>query len=991
MDVDFLSIIKNMNIDWKFIKDDVPKAYKIDVDTSSWESVSLPHTYNDIDTFDNFMEGGHNGERSMFTGKTWYRKTFKLDESWADKKIYVEFEGVRQAADVYINGEKLAGKNETGFIAFGYDLTDYVKFGEEMNTLAIMVDNSFPYYAEGTDAILSWHDSHWHPTHGGIYRNVHLHVKDKLHTSLPLYSYLETQGVYAYNQDITENTAGIVIEAEVQNDYADDQEAEILVTVKDAAGETVLTLSEAAKVTAGEKQVVSLSGTLENVKRWSPDYPHIYEVETAIKRNGEIIDRQTVNHGVRTFEFTNNQGFFINGHQTKLRGWGQRPTNEWAGVGAAFPNWMHDYIHELMKEAGGNFIRWGHSAGAPSDIDASDRLGLVAVQPGVDGEGSTIGGVYSPESYKIRVKAFRDMIIYFRNSPSILVWEAGNQTVPEEEAKAMLDLHKKWDPSGARILAYRRLGASITDYADLSIGTEGSWEQRSKGFPIIEGEYNREEGARRVWDRHTPGYENYHTADGSMYDLTSEELARNQAKHYRKISMPAHGGGAKWIFSDSTSHGRVYSEVSRVSGQVDGVMLPKESYYATRAIFRGDNQLHIIGHWNYPADTVKDIYVMSNADSVELFVNGKSLGKGEQSDTYLFTFSKVAWQAGEIKAVGYDAAGKEIVSQSKETTGKAHSLRLTPLHSEAGLLANGADYVHVDVEAIDEAGRRVPTFEGRVSFELDGPAIWRGGYNSGLEHSTNNTYLNLEAGINRVAIRSTLTGGEINLTARAADLPETAITLMSKLVQLENGLGDLLEKSSATALRDYPGLGEGPKETYELEKLEDESEYIFTDFSYSGIHETDGINRTLFNGDLAFADLDYEFRFLSELFYEAESMKLPNADRNYKALDLIHVSINKDADIYVAHDLLLPTPEWLSEDYQLTQRKMLLNRRGHELYKKTVKAGTTLTMGGNMDEETTEEGNMYLVFATKAGADAGIPEVDERHKKIDWKNLPKWG
>src|SRR5699024_446372 len=120
-------------------------------------------------------------------------------------------------------------KNETGFIAFGYDLTEYVHFGEHLNTIAVMVDNSFPYYAEGTDAVLSWHDSHWHPTHGGIYRNVRLHIKDKLHTTLTLYSYLQTQGVYVYNKNITDQTAEVVVEAEIQNDYDTSQRAEVLV------------------------------------------------------------------------------------------------------------------------------------------------------------------------------------------------------------------------------------------------------------------------------------------------------------------------------------------------------------------------------------------------------------------------------------------------------------------------------------------------------------------------------------------------------------------------------------------------------------------------------------------------------------------------------------------------------------------------------------------------------------------------------------------
>src|SRR5690606_18611213 len=234
----------NFNVGWKFKKSDVEGACQIDFDDSDWELVSASHTFNDIDTFDNYMEGGHNGERSMFTGKTWYRKYFKLNQEDQDKKVFIEFEGVRQAADVYINGTKLAGKYENGFIPFGYDLTPHVHFGDEENVLAIMVDNTFPYKAEGTDDVLSWHDSHWHPTHGGIYRNVFLHLKDRLHITLPLYSYLKTQGTYVYASNITENSAKVTVEAEVANEYDTNKEVHFIAEILDQDGVVIQTMED---------------------------------------------------------------------------------------------------------------------------------------------------------------------------------------------------------------------------------------------------------------------------------------------------------------------------------------------------------------------------------------------------------------------------------------------------------------------------------------------------------------------------------------------------------------------------------------------------------------------------------------------------------------------------------------------------------------------------------------------------------------------------
>lgn len=951
----------NFNIDWKFIKEDVPEAYQVHFDDQDWENVSLPHTYNDIDTFDNFMEAGHNGERGMYTGKTWYRKVFKLDEAFQGKKVIIEFEGVREAAEVYINGKKLNGKSENGFIPFGYDLTSYLHFGDKENVLAVMVDNSFPYYAEGTDAILSWHDSHWHPTHGGIYRNVNLYVKDKLYVTLPLYSFLKTQGVYAYSKNLSKESVDIGVEVEIQNDYGANKDATIEINILDQNQHVVSSTSQLKTMEMNVKEVVKLESKLTNPKRWSPEYPYVYTVQVNVLSQGEVIDYSEVPLGIKEIEFTNNQGFFINGNALKLKGWGQRPTNEWAGLGVAFPDWMHKYIHELMKEAGANFIRWGHSAGSPADIRASDQLGLLTIQPGVDGEGSTVGGVYSEDSYKVRIAAFRDMVIYFRNNPSIFIWEGGNQSVPDQEAQALLDITKKFDPYGGREFAHRRSDLNMAKYIDVSIGTEGSWELKSKNKPIVEGEYNREEAARRVWDRYTEGYENYHTVAGSAYDLTSEDLAKNQAKHYKKISGPAHSGGANWIFSDSTSHGRVHSEVARVSGVVDAVMLPKEAFHAIKAIYRDQPHVHIIGHWNYSDNTVKDIYVMSNAETVELFINGKSKGYGQRTDDYLFTFKDIKWIRGTIKAVGYDEDHKVITQQTKQSAGSPNRIQLRPLYNSDGLLANGADYLHIDVEVVDKHGIRVPTFEKKADFDCEGPAIWRGGYNSGKEGSTNHPYLYLEAGINRVAVRTTTEAGKIKVTAHIEGLESQSIQVESLPVTNENGLSDYKNLKQEDLLVTEPEIGNGPLEILELDS-ERQEETIITDFSYSGVSDANGIGVNVNTGNQMYSDHEEEFKFMPEYLMGSEYLLLPNADTNYKALDLIHLSVTKDATMFIAHDNTLNSPLWLSEEFEKTEGKLFVNGKTHTVFKKDLSADSTITLGGNSDEDDVSDSNMYLVF-----------------------------
>src|SRR5262249_21273238 len=266
-------------------------------------------------------------------------------------------------------------------------------------------------------------------------------------------------------------------------------------------------------------------------------------------------------------------------------------------------------------------------------------------------------------------------------------------------------------------------------------------------------------------------------AKGQTDELTSEPFAVNQVSQYvGKLGADYHSGGANWIFSDTTSGGRVSCEVARAGGEVDGVRLPKEAYYVCRAMFRDDPQVHIIGHWTYPRGTQKTVYVVSNAEEVELFVNGTSHGRAKPADRYLFTFAEIGFESGEIKAVAYQN-GQAVATQAKHTVGAPVALKMTAITGPDGLLADGSDIALFDVEVVDEQGERCPTFQQRVDFDIDGPGQWRGGYNSGKLKSTNNSYLDLECGINRVAVRSTLEGGQIVVRAHCDGLRSANLTL----------------------------------------------------------------------------------------------------------------------------------------------------------------------------------------------------------------------
>lgn len=807
----------DFNAGWRFIREDVPAAENPGLDDRAWALVPAPHTYNETDTFDDLAPAGHQGERDQFGGKTVYRKSFDTSAAWRGKKVFIEFEAVRQVAEVYLNG-KFLGKSENGFLPFGFDLTPQLA-PSGRNVLTVKVDNAFmqdedgqhKWSTYGGGALFPWNNPHWHPAHGGIYRNVFLHVKDPVHVTLPLYSNLETTGVYAYAGDIHAASAKVGVEAEAANESTAAVTIAWQSEVRDAAGKTVLTLTGNESVAAGARHLFKAEGSLANPHLWSASDPYLYSVHTTVSVDAAVKDAVITPFGVRSVAFTKDQGCLLNGQSLRLHGWGQKSTDEWAGLGTAFPDWMHFESLRLMKEAGGNFIRWGHTAAGPAQIASADRLGILTLQPGVDGEGD-----YGGHAWEVRAGAFRDALVYYRNHPSIVIWEGGNQNVSTPHATELHGYFEKFDPHGGRAYAHRRPGTSVKPFLDVEVTTEG--EHKYSDLPGVEGEYNREESPRRVWDNFSPPDFGYKWADGTpvvvaskkslskgeageqtmsgkqSYSLTAEAFAVNQVAHYYdKIysKWPTQNGGANWIFSDGTHGGRNSSEVTRASGEVDAVRLPKEAYFACQAMFRDDPQVHIVGHWTYSVDkpVVKDVFVVANTEQVELLVNGKSLGVGKPTKKFLFTFKDVAFSPGAIEARGLDAAGKSVVSSKIETAGPPRRLKLTSISGPGGWVADGSDILLVDVEAVDAQGRRCPTVQQRVDFELSGAAIWRGGYNSGKEHSTNHPYLDIESGINRVAIRSKLSEtGTVQLTATSKGLEAAKISLKPRPVVFKNGV-----------------------------------------------------------------------------------------------------------------------------------------------------------------------------------------------------------
>lgn len=979
----------NFNPDWRFTKSDPAGAAAPAFDDAAWTTVTTPHTFNDVDTFDNWSLPGHRGEQEQWSGRTWYRKHFAAPAAWRGKKVFIEFEAVRQVAEVYLNGTKL-GVAKGGFTPFGFDLTPHLRF-DAPNVLAVMVDNRFAkdpldpslapqaatnekthpnlgqlsqQFNETIPATLDelqadqipWNNPHWHPAHGGIYRNVRLHVTDPLHVTLPLFSFLQTEGPYAYATNVTAESADFALEVPARNDRTTDDCFTVAATLFDADGREVWRGAQDVALASGETNTFKFAARLASPRLWEPGYPHLYRCAIELRTKDAVIDRTEIPLGIRAVRWNAATGLWINGAHYKLHGWGQKPTNEWPGLGAALPDWLHAYTSQLMHDAGGNFIRWGHTPAGPAQIRAGDELGLVTLQPAGDGEHDTVGGAWA-----LRLANFRDVLIYYRNSPSIFIWEGGNQKVTREHAAALRALMDRYDPHGGRAYAHRRADAITAEFMDVGIGTEGGREIAR--LPVVEGEYDREESPRRVWDDASPPNFGYPEAKGQTYQLTSEQFAVNQVKHYvTKLGADNHAGGANWIFSDSTSGGRVAVEVARASGEVDGVRLPKEAYFVCQVMFTYTPCAHIVGHWTYPAGTKKTIYVAANTGGeVELFVNGRSLGRAQPENRFLYTFRDVAFEPGEIKAVAYDRAGRPAATAARHTVGPAVALRLTPITGPDGWRADGADIALLDVEALDARGERVPTFQQRVDFAVDGPAVWRGGYNSGKLDSINHPFLDLEAGINRVALRSRPQAGRVTVRATSVGLAPASLTLDSRAVAADappawpkltlpnapqRQPAELAPRADATA----PAIPAGQPGRF------------IKDFNYSGPNATIvHVETDARDGRNAYVDVESPFKQLPTSLVGADWVQVDNRDARYHAVDLMELATSGPAVVTIAHDDRLARPPWL-KDFAPTGEKLIANGVALSLFARRLDSAGSLTLGPNTEQPNPEQAAMYLVF-----------------------------
>ena len=782
----------NFNSDWRIDK------HK--------ETVTLPHAWNEDEAYKVYIN-------QMSDSVIWYRKTFTLPKGAEGKRVFIEFEGARQAAEVFVNGRRV-GLHENGVMAFGFDLTPFVKKGK--NEIEVRTDNDWRYKEQATGSHFQWNNNNFNSNYGGLVKNVRLHIMGDVYQTLPLYSNLKTTGVYVYatDYDIQGRQATICVESEVKNETDQPVRRRLQVAVSELDGAEVCGFSsEEVTIPAHGTAVLKARCRAYGLHFWSWGYGYLYDVKTTV--GDDVVTMRT---GFRKAEYKNGM-VYLNDRVIMLHGYAQRTSNEWPGVGMSVPAWLSDYSNDLLVKSGGNLVRWMHVTPWKQDVESCDRVGLIQAMPAGDAERDVEG-----RRWEQREELMRDAIIYNRNNPSILFYECGNQKISKDHMVSMKKIRDTYDPHGGRAIGSREM----LDRPEAEYGGEMLYVNKSDTKPMWMMEYCRDEALRWYWNSWSYPFHKegdgplYRNAPADAYNHNNDEFARELVARWYEywLERPGTGtkvnsGGAKIIFSDTQTHGRS-ADNYRVSGVVDPMRVPKDAFFAHQVMWDGwvddlKPRTYIVGHWNYRQDEViPTVYVVSNADSVVLVQNGRKIAPTEHKYRFLYVFKNLKFTAPKLTAVGMDRSGRELSSYTLETAGPADHLKLTAIENPTGWKADGADLALVQVEVVDKQGRRCPLDNTLIKFELDGPAEWRGGIAKGRDNHVLSDTLPVECGVNRVMLRSLTKAGTVRLTAKAEGMADAVITLTTAPVEVEGGLSSWLPSDGLKPVLDRGETPAGP-------------------------------------------------------------------------------------------------------------------------------------------------------------------------------------
>lgn len=668
---------------------------------SNWQAIQLPHDWAvqlPFVNYNNFAVAQHGykpiGALFPETSIGWYRKHFVLPKTDSGKQINIQFDGIFRNANIWINGFFL-GNHQSGYIGEIYNITNFISFQKE-NVITVRVDAT---QYEG-----------WFYEGAGIYRNVWLKKFNDIH--------INNDGVFAY-ASVNKNNATITTETEIVNENIDaNNNITIQSFLLNRVGNKVAQSSEEKiKVHFNNTITSKQNFVINNPHLWSLTDPYLYKVKVVLKQNGKIIDQNTTRFGIRTVTI-NKDGVFINGKYTKILGTNNHQDH--AGVGAALPDYLQYYRVRLLKEMGSNAIRTSHNPPTPELLDACDSLGMLVLD-------ETRISNSTPEYYN----QFKKLLKRDRNHPSVFLWSIGNEERGIQSnrygykiAKSLLALQQQLDPTRTstyaadngkdfeginQIIPIR--GFNYREYAVADYHTKHPLQ------PILGTEMGSTVTTRGIYERDTI---NNYVIDK---DIEAPWWA-STAETWWKLAEPNKFwlGGFIWTGFDYRGEPTPFDKWPNISshfGVMDVCGFPKNIYYYYKSWWSDKDVLHILPHWNWKGSEGKpiDVWVFSNADSVELFLNEKSLGIKTMPRNGHLQWS-VNYQPGVVKAIAYK--NNKNFSAKVETTNEAATIIVQP--SKTTMYADGKDAVVINVTAVDKSGREVPTANNLIKFSIKGDA-----------------------------------------------------------------------------------------------------------------------------------------------------------------------------------------------------------------------------------------------------------------------------
>lgn len=709
----------NIDFDWKFIDRDFPHEEEThQVNQLPWQPVQLPHDASIGGPF----SPDHNttqGFLPMVIG--WYNKGLHFPESYRDKKIFICFDGVYRSADVWMNYAFL-GHHESGYTGFTYDLTDYVRLGDRTpNGLRVRVDgrrHEQDMY-EGT----------------GIYRHVWLLITDPIHVTC--------NGTFVSAFDINRAGAGIRALTRIKNDHATNRPVRLETVLVDAAGLVVCRMVSRRNLAAGEEFEFEQMGQIKNPHLWDIDDPYLYQACSIVYQDDIVVDTYQTSFGVRSFYFTADKGFFLNGRSVKLKGFNAH--HDYAGLGTALPDRMHWNAMLAMKNAGFNLFRSSHNPATPERLDVCDRIGML-VWDEIERK------LESPE---VELPLVRETILRDRNHPSIILWSLENESPLESTIygtriiKEATALAHQLDPTRLTTAA-ASMPVNRNGYGEALdvVSYNYDWrraDQDHRDFPHwkigLMSEYSAQRARRGVY-----GLERFARAEEDSYFDLYDGLVQNmfelctavEESWQRIMDRPYIAGGCVWSGLDYWGEGNAWPLVSRGDGALDMCLIPKDVYYYFISQYTRKPMLHLFPHWNWAGQEGKpvEVWCYSTCDSVELRLNDKSLGvkslvsvqaKDEKNSSRAGHLSwLVPYQPGILHARGMKA-GETVCRQEIRTAGAPAKIRLTHVMSALleekqiqPLLADGRDVALVQAAIVDKNGVVVPDATHHLQFSVEG-------------------------------------------------------------------------------------------------------------------------------------------------------------------------------------------------------------------------------------------------------------------------------